>query len=86
MTPEDRKLYNEKYYTENKKRISEMLLAKVECPTCCKLISKANLERHKLGQSCQKNASKNKTQIEEMKETIEFLSNEIKELKLKSIS
>lgn len=81
MTPEDRKLYNEKYYTENKKRISEMLLAKIECPTCCKLITKANLERHKLGRSCEKNASKKKTQLEEMKEQIELLSNEIKELK-----
>jgi hypothetical protein len=81
MTPEERKAYNELYYAKHKKRITEMLLAKIECPCCCKLISKANLERHKLGRSCEKNASKNKTQLEEMKEQIELLSNEIKELK-----
>ena len=45
MSIEDRKIYNEKYYTENKKSIKEKLLVKVECPLCHKHISKANLER-----------------------------------------
>ena len=52
MTPEERKAYNEKYYAEHKKDITEKLLIKLECPNCGKLITKANLERHKIGKSC----------------------------------
>ena len=74
MTAEERKIYNEKYYAENKKTIAE-------CPNCGKSISKANLERHKIGRSCEKNASKQQSQIQEMKNEIERLSNEINELK-----
>ena len=81
MTSEERKIYNEKYYTENKKRIVDSLLVKVECPLCSKHISKANLERHKIGKSCTKNQSTKNTEITEMKEQIERLSNELKELK-----
>ena len=49
MSIEDRKIYNEKYYAEHKKDITEKLLIKIECPNCGKFISKANLERHKIG-------------------------------------
>ncbi len=83
MTPEERKIYNEKYYAEHKKYITEKLLIKIECPNCGKCITKANLERHKIGRSCQKNASKQHSQLEDMKNEIERLSNEIKELKTK---
>jgi len=83
MTPEERKIYNEKYYAEHKKDITEKLLVKIECPSCGKSITKANLERHKIGRSCQKNASKQHSQLEDMKNEIERLSNEIKELKTK---
>ncbi len=83
MTPEERKIYNEKYYAEHKKDITEKLLIKIECPNCGKSITKANLERHKIGRSCQKNASKQHSQLEDMKNEIERLSNEIKELKTK---
>ncbi len=83
MTPEERKIYNEKYYAEHKKDITEKLLVKLECPNCSKLISKANLERHKIGNSCLKNASKQRSQIKDMQTEIERLSNEIKELKTK---
>ncbi len=83
MTPEERKAYNEKYYAEHKKDITEKLLVKVECPNCGKCISKANLERHKTGKSCLKNASKQQSQIKDMQTEIERLSNEIKELKTK---
>jgi polyhydroxyalkanoate synthesis regulator phasin len=81
MSIEDRKIYNEKYYTDNKKRIADMLLVKIECPHCSKHISKANLERHKIGNSCRKNQLAKKSELSEMKEQIERLSNEIKELK-----
>ena len=83
MTPEERKIYNEKYYAEHKKDITEKLLIKIECPNCSKLISRANLERHKIGNSCLKNASKQQSQIKDMQTEIERLSNEIKELKTK---
>ena len=83
MTPEERKQYNEKYYAEHKKDITEKLLAKIECPNCGKFISKANLERHKIGRACEKNASKQYSQLQDMKNEIERLSNEIKELKTK---
>ena len=83
MSVEDRKIYNEKYYAEHKKNITEKLLVKLECPNCSKLISKANLERHKIGNSCLKNASKQQSQLQDMKSEIERLSNEIKELKTK---
>ena len=81
MTSEERKIYNEKYYTENKKRIVDLLLVKVECPNCSKHITKANLERHKIGKARVKNQSTNKSAIQEMKEQIEKLSDELKELK-----
>jgi predicted RNA-binding Zn-ribbon protein involved in translation (DUF1610 family) len=83
MTPEERKAYNEKYYAEHKKDITEKLLVKVECPNCGKCITKANLDRHKTGKSCLKNASKQQSQIKDMQTEIERLSNEIKELKTK---
>ena len=83
MSLEQRKIYNEKYYAEHKKDITEKLLIKIECPNCSKLISKANLERHKIGNSCLKNASKQRSQIKDMQTEIERLSNEIKELKTK---
>jgi TolA-binding protein len=83
MSIEERKIYNEKYYAEHKKDITEKLLIKIECPNCSKLISRANLERHKIGNSCLKNASKQQSQIKDMQTEIERLSNEIKELKTK---
>ena len=83
MTPEERKIYNEKYYAEHKKDITEKLLVKVECPNCGKCITKANLDRHKMGKSCLKNTSKQLSQLQTMQTEIERLSNEIKELKEK---
>ena len=81
MTPDERKIYNEKYYADNKQRIAVLLLTKIECPLCSKHISKANLERDKLGKLCLKNQSTKTNEMSEMREQIERLSNEIKELK-----
>ena len=85
MTNEERKIYNEKYYADNKHRIAVLLLTKIECPLCSKFISKSNLERHKIGNSCLKNQSSKINQLSEMIEQIERLSNEIKELKSNQI-
>ena len=74
MTPEERKQYNEKYYAENKKNITEKLLVKIECPNCGKCISKANLERHKIGRSCKKHISIQQSQIQELQQQVERLT------------
>ena len=79
MTPEERKIYNEKYYTLNKTIIKEKLLTKVECPLCHKYISKSNLERHKIGLSCQRNATKIKSEFEELKEEVARLTKLLEE-------
>jgi acetyl-CoA carboxylase beta subunit len=74
MTPEERKLYNERYYAEHKKDITEKLLIKIECPNCGKCISKANLERHKVGRSCKKHISIQQSQIQELQQQVEKLT------------
>ena len=83
MSIEERKAYNEKYYAEHKKDITEKLLVKVECHNCGKCITKANLDRHKMGKSCLKNTSKQQSQLQLMQTEIERLSNELNELKTK---
>ena len=79
MTPEERKLYNERYYAEHKKDITEKLLIKIECPNCGKCISKANLERHKIGRSCKKHISIQQSQIQELQQQVEKLTQLLKE-------
>jgi len=79
MTPEERKQYNEKYYAEHKKNITEKLLIKIECPNCGKHISKANLERHKIGRSCKKHISIQQSQIQELQQQVEKLTKLLEE-------
>ena len=79
MTPEERKQYNEKYYAEHKKNITEKLLIKIECPNCGKCISKANLERHKIGRSCKKHISIQQSQIQILQEQVKKLTELLEE-------
>ncbi len=79
MTPEERKQYNEKYYAEHKKNITEKLLIKIEFPNCGKHISKANLERHKIGRSCKKYISIQQSQIQELQQQVEKLTKLLEE-------
>ncbi len=79
MTPEERKAYNERYYAEHKKNITEKLLVKIECPNCGKHISKANLERHKIGRSCKKYISIQQSQIHDLQQQVEKLTQLLKE-------
>ena len=72
-TPEERKIYNERYYAENKMRISEMLNSKLECPICHKMHSKANINRHINNNICKKKQAKNHEE--------ETRANEISDLK-----
>jgi phage terminase large subunit GpA-like protein len=57
-TEDERREYNKKYYTENKKRIADMLLAKIQCPHCKKMITKSNLERHTQSDICARRKEK----------------------------
>jgi len=57
-TEDERREYNKKYYTENKKRIADMLLTKTECPHCKKMITKSNLERHTQSDICARRKEK----------------------------
>ena len=79
MTPEERKAYNERYYAEHKKNITEKLLVKNECPNCGKHISKANLERHKIGRSCKKYISIQQSQIQELTAQVKKLTKLLEE-------
>ena len=57
-TNEERIEYNKKYYADNKARIATMLLTKLECPCCHKMITKANIERHTKSNICIKRQTK----------------------------
>jgi hypothetical protein len=57
-TEDERREYNKKYYTENKKRIADMLLTKIQCPHCNKMITKSNLERHTQSDICARRKEK----------------------------
>jgi len=80
---EERKAYNEKYYADNKQRIAEMLLAKVECPGCKKMHSKANLRRHINSKICvkrQQSVSAASSEIQELRDIINDLSSKVNSL------
>ena len=82
MTPEDRKIYNEKYYADNKKRIADMLLVKVECPLCCRSVAHQNIERHKLTKLCtSRRKAGGVSEIDALRKQIEKLTYEMETLK-----
>jgi len=82
MSIEERKAYNKSYYTNNKKRITDMLLKKVECKLCSREITYTNLQRHRITSLCINNRKSNLTDIDILKQQVEKLSEEIKQLKL----
>jgi hypothetical protein len=85
MDTEQRKLYNQQYYSTHKKRISEMLLKKVECPLCNRTITHANLQRHQTTPLCLRNRGKDdKSELEQMKQQINKLTQEMNQLKAPS--
>ena len=57
----------------------EKLLIKIECPNCGKCISKANLERHKIGKSCKKHISIQQLQIQELTQQVDKLTKLLEE-------
>ena len=81
MSIEERKKYNESYYTDNKKRILDMLSKKIECPLCSREITYSNLQRHQTTPLCMRHRKNNPTEIDTLKQQVEKLSEEIKQHK-----
>ena len=81
MTPEERKVYNEQYYANNKKRIADMMLKKVECPYCNRQVTFYNLPRHQTTQLCHRNRKNNLMDMEALKQQLDKLTQEINLLK-----
>jgi hypothetical protein len=81
MSIEERKKYNEAYYINNKKRISEMLLKKVECPLCSRQITYSNLQRHQTTPLCIRHRKNNPTEMDILKLQIEKLTHDMNLLK-----
>ena len=84
MDSEQRKLYNEQYYKTHKKRISDMLLKKVECPLCNRTVSYANLQRHQTTPLCLKHRTKDKSELELIKQQLSKLTLDFMQLKAPS--
>lgn len=84
MDSEQRKLYNEQYYKTHKKRISDMLLKKVECPLCYRTVSYSNLQRHRTTSLCMKHRTKDKSELELIKQQLNKLTSDLNQLKAPS--
>ena len=52
MNSEQRKEYNQKYYSENKQKILLTLSEKKKCPLCDKYIAHQNLYKHQQRSYC----------------------------------
>ena len=81
MSIEERKAYNKSYYTNNKKRISDMLLKKVECPLCSRQLTYSNLQRHQTTPLCMHHRKNNPTEMDILKLQIEKLTHDMNLLK-----
>jgi len=81
MSIEERRAYNESYYTNNKKRISDMLLKKVECPLCSRQLTYSNLQRHQTTPLCMRHRKNNPTEMDILKLQIEKLTHDMNLLK-----
>jgi hypothetical protein len=81
MSIEDRKIYNEKYYATNKKRITDMLSKKTECPLCHRQISHSNLQRHQTTPLCIRNRKNSLSEIDILRQQIDKLTQEMNTLK-----
>ena len=81
MSIEERKKYNESYYTNNKKRILDILLKKIECPLCNRSITYSNLQRHQTTPLCMRHRKNNPTEMDILKLQIEKLTHDMNLLK-----
>ena len=60
MDNEQRKLYNQEYYQNNKTKILEKLKSKVNCEFCNRQVSFCNLQKHYVLPICKTTQLKNK--------------------------
>ena len=60
MDNEQRKLYNQEYYQNNKTKILEKLKSKVNCELCNRQVSFCNLQKHYVLPICKATQLKNK--------------------------
>jgi len=68
MTPEERKAYNQKYYTENKTVIMEKASNNVNCVFCGRTVIQAGLERHKATELCRRTQAKQQRDNERIRQ------------------
>ncbi len=59
MDNEQRKLYNQEYYQNNKNKILEKLKTKVNCEFCNRTVSFSNLQKHYVLPICKATQKKN---------------------------
>ena len=69
MTPEERKAYNQTYYTTNKATILQKASSKVSCNFCNRTVVQANIERHKASELCKRTQAKQQRDAERIKQT-----------------
>ena len=54
MTPEQRKAYNQQYYSKNKKTILTKILQKETCTECGKNVAHQNMKQHQRLSGCKR--------------------------------
>lgn len=81
MTPEERKIYNNKYYANKKFEINEKLQNKVECPLCGRVVAHQNLQQHFKSKICFSRRRVHKMVKEIMNPTVVDLNKLTKDLK-----
>ena len=54
MTPEQRKAYNQQYYSKNKKTILTKILQKETCTECGKDVAHQNMKQHRRLSGCKR--------------------------------
>lgn len=59
--------YGHKYYANNKTILLQKSTEKIPCPTCQKLVSRANLKKHQARAKCLKQRNKLKEMFEDLK-------------------
>ena len=77
MTPEQRKEYNQQYYSKNKKAILNKILQKEPCKLCGKEVAHQNMKEHQRlsgckGRICNQDINELRKQIEMLKLKVEM--------------
>ena len=57
----EKKEYHKNYYAENKQKITDRMLEKVECDVCKKHVTRCNLPKHQRTVKCKKHTERKQT-------------------------